>query len=130
MQTYNPQLRVLIVYFGHVPQRITLRPHREEPPVFLMNKSYSRPPSHAPSSRPPRPGIIGVLKERFFTKHPSREWNRLKVEEDRRCKLKAQHTRQDLSFDLRKAYPGLNWWPRKPLTKTCQKKVTTYMKVG
>eukprot|EP00963_Diacronema_lutheri_P010108 scaffold959_cov456-Pavlova_lutheri.AAC.1 len=36
-----------------------------------MNKSYSRPPSHAPSSRPPRPGIIGVLKEPFFTKHPS-----------------------------------------------------------
>eukprot|EP00963_Diacronema_lutheri_P006098 scaffold518_cov429-Pavlova_lutheri.AAC.1 len=36
-----------------------------------MNKPYSRPPSHAPSSRHPRPGIMGVLKEPFFTKHPS-----------------------------------------------------------
>eukprot|EP00963_Diacronema_lutheri_P000221 scaffold12_cov368-Pavlova_lutheri.AAC.10 len=71
MQTYSPHIRVLIVPFGHVPQRMTLMHHREEPQVFLTNKSYSRPPSHVPSSRHPRPGIIGVLKEPFFTKHPS-----------------------------------------------------------
>eukprot|EP00963_Diacronema_lutheri_P000862 scaffold53_cov381-Pavlova_lutheri.AAC.4 len=40
-----------------------------------MNKSYSRPPTHAPSSRRPRPGTVGApsghSRSRFFAKHPS-----------------------------------------------------------
>eukprot|EP00963_Diacronema_lutheri_P004811 scaffold360_cov374-Pavlova_lutheri.AAC.28 len=64
-----------------------------------MNKSDSRPPSHAPSSRRPRPGTVGALKESFlrqasefvppllrgskcirplFSSSKGREWNKSK----------------------------------------------------
>jgi len=70
--------------------------HVEVSPVFLMNKSYSRPPTHAPSSCRPRPSTAGALKESFlrqasefvppllrgskcirpiFSSYKGREWN-------------------------------------------------------
>jgi len=104
---------------GHLPQRMTLMTHIEESPVFLLNKSYSRPPTHAPFSRRPRPGTVKALKESFlrqasefvppllrgskcirqlFSSSKGREWNN--VDTERACEKEGM----DSKFALLNGY--------------------------